>query len=226
MGLKDICLSARITGFVMNFPLYDGGASEKARRLIADGRLAAALEEYQRLAATGSAMAKCVLAYLHLRDLPGAPHDVEASKVLATAALSREPGYANFILSYAAHFENDPKRAIHLMAASYRANFVPAASALGLIFAAGYGVAKHPKEAETFFLRAIRSGHIPSTLVLCRFYKRGERGVVKRIFGQLLFPLAWLYLWISARFMIFSIRQFRHFHGNPLLMFNEKALKP
>ena len=51
MGLKDICLSARITGFVMNFPLYDGGVSEKARRLIADGRLAAALEEYQRLAA-------------------------------------------------------------------------------------------------------------------------------------------------------------------------------
>lgn len=48
----------------MNFPLYDGGVSQEARRLIADGRLAAALEEYQRLAATGSAIAKCVLAYL------------------------------------------------------------------------------------------------------------------------------------------------------------------
>ena len=226
MGLKDICLSARITGFVMNFPLYDGGVSEKARRLIADGRLAAALEEYQRLAATGSAMAKCVLAYLHLRDLPGAPHDVEASKVLATAALGREPGYANFILSYAAHFENDAKKAIHLMAASYRAKFVPATSALGLIFAAGYGVAKHPNEAETFFLRAIRSGHIPSTLVLCRFYKRGQRGFLKSIVGQLLFPFAWLYVWITARFMIFSIRQFRHFHMSALPMFNEKALRP
>jgi hypothetical protein len=118
MGLKDIVLSARTCGFVMNYPLYDGGVSEKARRLIAEGRVAAALAEYQRLAATGSAIAKCVLAYLHLRDFPGAPHDVEASKVLATAALSREPGYANFILSYAAHFENDAKRAVHLMAAS------------------------------------------------------------------------------------------------------------
>jgi hypothetical protein len=133
MGLKDIVLSARTTGFVMNYPLYDGGVSEKARRLIAEGRLAAALEEYRRLAATGSAIAKCVLAYLHLRDLPGAPHDVEASKVLATAARSREPGYANYILSYAAHFENDPKKAIDPMAASYRAHFVSAAGALALI---------------------------------------------------------------------------------------------
>jgi TPR repeat protein len=226
MGMRDIVLSARTTGFVMNYPLYDGGVSEKARRLIAEGRLAAALEEYQRLAATGSAIGKCVLAYLHLRDLPGAPHDVEASKVLATAALSQEPGYANYILSYAAHFENDAKEAIDRMAASYRAHFVPAAGALGLIFAAGYGVAKHPKEAETLFLRGIKSGHIPSTLMLCRFYMRGERGLGKTIFGHLVFPLAWLYLWISARFMIFSIRQFQHFHMSALPMFNEKALKP
>jgi len=209
----------------MNFPLYDGGVSQEARRLIADGRLAAALEEYQRLAATGSAMAKCILAYLHLRDLPGAPHDVEASKVLASAALSREPGYANYILSYAAHFENDPKKAIDLMAASYRAHFVPAASALALIFAAGYGVAKHPKEAETFFLRGIKSGHIPSTLLLCRFYRRGERGFAKGIFGQLLFPFAWLYVWITTRFMIFSIRAFQHFNVKVPPMFNERALR-
>lgn len=64
MSFENFILSARITGFVMNFPLYDGGVSQEARRLIADGRLAAALEEYQRLAATGSAIAKCVLAYL------------------------------------------------------------------------------------------------------------------------------------------------------------------
>jgi TPR repeat protein len=225
MSFENFILSARITGIVMNFPLYDGGASQEARRLIADGRLAAALEEYQRLAATGSAMAKCVLAYLHLRDLPGAPHDVEASKVLATAALSREPGYANFILSYAAHFENDPKKAIQLMAASYRAQFVPAATALALIFAAGYGVAKHPKEAETFFLRGIKSGHIPPTLLLCRFYRRGERGLAKGIVGHLLFPLAWLYVWITTRFMIFSIRAFQHANIKVPPMFNERALR-
>lgn len=225
MSFENFILSARITGIVMNFPLYDGGVSQKARRLIADGRLAAALEECQRLAATGSATAKCVLAYLHLRGLPGAPHNVEASKVLATAALSREPGYANFILSYVAYFENDSKKAIDLMAASYRAHFAPAASALALIFAAGYGVAKHPREAETFLLRAIRSGHIPSTVVLCRFYKRGQRGFLKSVLGQLLFPFAWLYVWITTRFMIFSIRTFRHVHVKVPPMFNERALR-
>jgi hypothetical protein len=100
MGLKEIVLSARTTVIVMNYPLYDGGVSERARRLIADGRLTEALIEYQRLAATGSALAKCVLAYLHLRDLPGAPRNVEAAKSLAVTALSREPGFANYVLSY------------------------------------------------------------------------------------------------------------------------------
>jgi TPR repeat protein len=225
MSFENFMLSVRVAGFVMNYPLYDGGVSQKARRLIADGRLTAALEEYRRLAATGSAIAKCVLAYLHLRDLPGAPHNVEASKVLATAALGREPGYANYILSYAAHLDNDPKKAIALMAASYRAHFMPAASALAMIFAAGYGVAKHPKEAETLFLRGIKSGHIPSTLLLCRFYRRGERGLPKSIFGQLLFPFAWLYVWITTRFMVFSIRAFQHFNLEVPPMFNERALR-
>jgi hypothetical protein len=41
MGLKDIVLSAQTTGLVMNYPLYDGGVSEKAHRLIAEGRAAA-----------------------------------------------------------------------------------------------------------------------------------------------------------------------------------------
>src|SRR5271168_3624423 len=95
MGLKDILLSARVTGNVMNFPLYDGGVSEKARRSIAAGKLSEALAEYHRLASMGSALAKCVLAYLSLRNLPGAPRNVEMAKEFANAALSREPGYAN-----------------------------------------------------------------------------------------------------------------------------------
>lgn len=212
-------------GIVMNFPLYDGGVSEKAHRLIADGRLREALAEYQRLAATGSALAKCVLAYLHLRDLPCAPRDVEAAKVLATTALSREPGYANYVLSYAANFEGDAKKAINLMSAAYMAHFMPAASALGLILAQGYGVSKHPKEAEIVFVRAIRAGHIPATFMLCRFYMQGQRGFAKRLLGLLFVPLALLYVWITTRFMIFSIHTFRHFNISIPPMFNERALR-
>jgi hypothetical protein len=225
MLLRDFILSARITGFVMNFPLYDGGVSEKARRLIADGRLAEALIEYRRLAATGSALAKCVLSYLHLRDLPGSPRNIEAAKSLAVEALSREPGYANYVLSYVAAFENDPKKAISLMTASYMARFLPAASALGLILAQGYGVSRHPKEAEIFLLRAIKAGHIPATFILCRFYMQGQRGHGKWILGLSLIPFAWLYVWITTRFMIFSIRAFRHFNVNVPPMFNERALR-
>jgi hypothetical protein len=122
-------------GIVMNFPLYDCGVSEKARRLIAAGKLA----EYHRLATMGSAPAKCVLAYLSLRNLPGAPRNLDAAKVFANAALSREPGYANYVLSYAASYEKDVKRAIDRMVDSHRAKFIPASTALALINAQGWG---------------------------------------------------------------------------------------
>jgi hypothetical protein len=144
---------------------------------------------------------------------------------IARVALSREPGFANYVLSYAAAFENDAKKAINLMTAAYMAHFVPAASALGLILSQGWGVSKHPKEAEIFFLRAVKAGHIPATLLLCRFYMQGKRGEVKRILNVTLFPFAWLYVWITTRFMIFSIRAFRHFNVNVPPTFNEKALK-
>jgi hypothetical protein len=226
MGLKDIVLSARVTGIVMNYPLYDYDVSESARRSIAAGKLSEALAEYHRLAATGSARAKCVLAYLSLRNLPGAPRDVETAKQFANAAVGREPGYANYVLSYVASFEKRPKDAINRMVDSYKSKFIPAASALGLIMAQGYGVAKHPKEAETFFLRAISAGHIPAPLLLCRFYVRGGRGFAKRVLGAVLLPFAWLYVWIATRFLIFSVRTFRHFNVEVPPMFNEKALKP
>jgi len=152
--LGDLILSARIAGVVMNFPLYDGGVSEKARRLIADGRLDDALEEYRRLAELGSGLAKCVLAYLSLRDLPRTPRDVTGAKILANAALNSEPGYANYVLAYVAAFEKNAPKAIDLMCKSHKAKFIPAASALGLILGQGYGTSKDPKKAETFLLRA------------------------------------------------------------------------
>lgn len=226
MGLKDIVLSARVTGIVMNYPLYDYGVSERARRSIAAGKLSEALAEYHRLAEAGSARAKCVLAYLSLRNLPGAPRNVETAKAFANAALSREPGYANYVLSYVAGFEKRPKDAINRMVDSYKANFIPAASALGLIMAQGYGVTKHPKEAETFFLRAISAGHIPAPMLLCRFYMRGSRGFVKRVLGAVFFPFAFMYVWVATRFCIFSMRTFRHFNVEVPPMFNEKGLKP
>lgn len=225
MDVKGFILSARILGVVMNYPLYDGNVSDKARRLIAGGKLDEALAEYRRLAELGSGLAKCVLAYLHLRDLPHSPRNVEAAKALANSALGSEPGYANYILAYAAAFEGNAGKAIDLMCLSHNAHFTPAASALGLILGQGYGSSKRPREAEIFFWRAIHSRHIPAPMLLCRFYMRGDCGHTKRILGLLVFPLAFLYVWICTRFLIFSIYAFRHFNTRVPPMFNERALR-
>lgn len=225
MSVRDLVQSARIAGIVMNFPLYDGHVSARARQLIADGRLSEALAEFHQLASMGSNLAKCVLAYLSLLDLPGVPRNIETAKALASAALGAEPGYANYVLAYAATYEKDATNSARLMYRAYKAGFVPAASAVGLILGQGYGVAKDFKKAEQCFLHAIAMRHIPAPMLLCRFYTLGRRGALKQILGILLFPFAFLYAGIVTRFLIFSVYSFRHFRSNALPMFNERALR-
>ena len=225
MAARDLICSARIAGIVMNFPLYDGNVSPRARQYIADGKLSEALAEYQRLASMGSNLAKCILAYLNLRDLAGLPRNIESAKSLANAAVAGEPGYANYVLAYAATYEKASEASVRFMALSYKAGFMPAASALGLILSQGYGVEKDSFKAEQYFLRAIIMGHVPAPMLLCRFYTLGRRGFFKQIAGISLFPTAFLYAGIATRFLIFSIHCFRHFRSTTPPMFNEEALK-
>src|ERR1700743_121120 len=208
----------------MNFPLYNAHVSSKVRELIADGRLSEAVADLSRLASMGSNLAKCVLAYLSLRNIPDLPQHIEKAKALGNAALGSEPGYANYVLAYAASYEKDAPTSARLMYSSYKAGFVPAASALGLLLAQGYGAAKDYKKAEGYFLRAVAMKHIPAPMLLCRFYTLGRRGVLKQILGILLFPCAFLYAVIMTRFLIFSVYSFRHIRSNRP-MFNAEAIK-
>jgi hypothetical protein len=223
MSVRDLILSAKIVGRVMNYPLYDGHVCEKARALIAAGKLDEAVAEYQRLADLGSGIAKCILAYLCLYDLPGIPRSIEAANRLAATAISTEPGYANYILSTAAILEKNARKAIDLMIASSKAHFIPSFSALGLMFSLGYGGKIYPKNAELLFWRAILAGYHPAPMLLCRFYLRGQRGFIKAILGLLFLPLSMIYAWVTFRFTIFSVYSFRYFPRSAPPMFNEPA---
>jgi len=223
MAVKDLFLSARIAGRVMNYPLYDGDVSEKARQSIASGNLIVALDEYRRLADLGSGRARCILAYLYLRDVPSMPRDLSASRKLADSAIPSEPGYAKYVLSIAALYAKEWDRSVKLMQESDVAEFPPAASAMGLIFRQGVTVPQNPALAEKMFLRAIALGHIPAEVLMCRLYMDGSRGFAKRAVGWIAFPFLWLRLWVLTRFLIFSIRTFRHFNITQPPMFNQMA---
>jgi hypothetical protein len=119
-------------------------------------------------------------------------------------------------------YEKDATTGVRLMYQSYKAAFIPATSALGLILGQGYGVSKDFKKAEQFFLRALAMGHIPAPMLLCRFYTLGKRGVFKQIVGILFFTIAGLYAGIMTRFFIFPVYSFRHFRSNVPPMFNER----
>jgi len=225
MALKDLIVSARVTGIVMNYPLYDCGVSNLARDLIADGKVLAAIAEYRRLADLGSGGARCVLAYLYVRGAPTIPPDLAAAEQLAAAAVSTEPGYANYILSITAMLSGGHLQSVKYMIKAVKAGFPPALSAMAQISNQGMGIRRNLKSAEHYFFRAMERGHIPAAYLLCRFYMLGEAGNLKKLLGLVGCPFAWLRLWITTRFMIFSVRSFRHFNIKQPPMFNENALR-
>ncbi|MFO1466948.1 MAG: hypothetical protein U1F35_11040 [Steroidobacteraceae bacterium] len=218
-------MSFIISGTVLNYPIYDGNVSPQARILLSEGKVNAAIAEYRRLASLGSAMARCVLAYLELRGLPNTDVNLAEAKRLASEALGSEPGFANYILANVAMEERDFSKLLRLMYQSSVGGFVPAYAALAMLFNQGVTVPPDPAFAEKMFKRAIGQGHVPSSYLLYRLYQTGRLGTWKKVMGALMVPFSWIFLWLRTRTDLFSVKVFRHFSRRDPPMFNPHGIK-
>jgi hypothetical protein len=208
---NDRQLSALIYPRVLNQPLYDGGCSQKARALLADGNVANAIDEWRRLADLGSGDARCVLAYIHFRGAPTIVPDLHEARRLANAAAATSRGYANYLLGCFALSERDVNRAASYFKVSYEANFVPVLTALAWIrFRHNTLTGKSQKSAERLALLAVDAGHLPARAVLARIYLSGQLGLLRRSYGALVFPWALIGNFIGARRNIFSVHCFHY----------------
>jgi TPR repeat protein len=201
--------SARVLGYVLNFPLYDGECSPAARELLAVGNIAGAIAEWRRLADLGSGRARCVLAYLALKGTQSMPPDLEEARRLATSALSGERGYANYVLGCIALNEKQVASVAQYLGESYRAGFMPAATLLASLTLESRQLSEKAKSGAVNLLQlASAAGHRPAQVILCRSYLRGRVGLAKRFLGMCLFPFAMTRLVLSLKYRAFSVNSF------------------
>jgi TPR repeat protein len=202
-------------------PLYDGGVSPEARRLLASGNVPGAFEIYHRLADLGSGKARCIIAYAHLLGGCVAPKNIEEARRIALSAATSEPGFSNYILGCIAMLESRWESSFEYFNLSRKAGFLPALCTAAKLSAQLYRTsARNLVHSETAFIQAIRSGYIPAFLDLASFYISGSQGFLKRLMGFLFFPFAVGAMYLGFRFAIFSPHIF-YYHPSIPGLFKE-----
>jgi TPR repeat protein len=222
---KDTRVSARVYGHVLNSPLYDADCSEAAREYLAAGDVAGAIADWQRLANLGSARARCVLAYLHLRGSPSIPADLDEAKRIASSAITGERGYANYLLGCFALKEGQVATAVNYLGESHKAGFPPALTAMALLMIGGPDTStERCEKAVAMFQRAMAAGHLPAGLRLIQLYRSGKLGFSKRVLGNLWFPAAFIRFLLASRYHIFAMRCFQYVANTRYPLFNEESI--
>ena len=179
--------------------------------MLAHGDVDAAMQEYDRLAKLGSGIARCIVAYAYLVGSSLTPRDPDAAKRIALSAASSEPGYSNYILGFVALAEGSYASSFAHFIASRKVGFLPAYSASALLHSNLYSAAERDRKlSEKLFIRAIRVGHVHAYMLLAVFYLKGNRGLIKRIAGIVLYPIALIAFYFAWRFSIFSMSTFTY----------------
>lgn len=204
-------LSIRAFYKVLNQPLFDGDCSQKARELLAAGKIESAIEEWSRLADLGSGNARCVLAYIYFRGTPTLPPDLIKARTFANAATPTSRGYANYLLGCFALAEGDVAQAVRHLKISHEAGFIPGLTLLAWIrFRHGVIKTENQRTAETLALLAIKAGHVPARALLARIQCSGQLGAIKRFHGTFSMPWCLLQGFFSMRSNVFSVKCFHY----------------
>jgi hypothetical protein len=222
---KESRQSARVMGHVLNFPLYDGNCSPAARAMLANGDVDGAIAEWRRLADLGSGKARCVLAFVALNGTPSSEPDLEAARQLASSALTGERGYANYLLGCIALQEKQGSAVVgQYLAESYKSGFLPGAALLASLMIGTRGGPKKSRDlARNILIKAASAGYKPARLALCGWYVRGRFGLVHRVLGLAMMPIAILQAVWAAKYHGFSVASFRYFIRSKIPLFADES---
>jgi TPR repeat protein len=203
----------------VNYPLYVPEPLDPIIEMLRSGQVSSVITEVTRLAALGSAPARAVLAYLHLCGAIDTVN-LDMAESLAQQAAAGNSAYAQYVLAWI-YFKRANPKALTLMAQSaVEGRFLPAQLDLGR-WAQGGLSPRGPNfaAAEDAFQHAHNRGHVLGLLFLARLYLRGRRGLLKRMLGAALFPVALLRAgWQMARDP-YSVRIFTFSPHRPLPFF-------
>lgn len=191
----------------LNGPLY---IPPQGRELIsilhADGP-SCLVEELQRRSSLGSPWASAALGYLSL--MPGVEGKRNTARAIQLCKSHAEAGdpYSLFVFAWAKFWEGDHDAALEAMTKSAVRHFPPAALDLTTLVWEG-SKRSDPSRALRMLRYADLTHHKAALIWRCRLYRSGSFGLLRRILGYGLTPIAKLRYRIALLFDPFSPRVF------------------
>jgi hypothetical protein len=192
-----------------NGPLYVPDEGRFVLNLLESDGPSGFLGELERLSTLGSPWASAILGYLALMPGPDGKRDTERAVELCKNHAHAGDSYAQFVYAWACLFAGDGTLAYESMKKAMLSRFPPATMDFTNFVWNGWGTKEpYPKHALRALRHADRVGHRAALQWRCFFYKSGRVGFVRRPFGYLLAPIAWLRYFLALWRDPFSCRVF------------------
>lgn len=169
-------------------PLYIPPQGRHLLGLLAFGETKSLTNELYRLSSLGSPWASALLGWLCLIPDRGGVRQVERAIGLCRAHAYAGDPYSCYVLAWAWVCVGRKEEAFPMMERAAAAGFPPAS--VDLITFLWPNLEESPQLAAELLGRADRSGHMAAMLWRCRLYKTGNLGIVRRMLGHLMMPVA------------------------------------
>ncbi|HZF29527.1 MAG TPA: hypothetical protein VE907_10440 [Gammaproteobacteria bacterium] len=208
----------------LNYALFVPPQLASIRSALHRGEPSQMIAEASRLAALGSGDAKALLGYLELRAAVTGQSRYDRAEVLSQEAFRQGNAFGEYVLGWVRFEQGRPVDALAHLVASGKQMFLPAIVDVGRFMVSGIGVKEaDPIAAEKMFLLAHRLGHRVALPYILRIYRRGKRGVWRRLLGFVALPFALARLGAYTWLQPFSEKAFVHAKDARRPLFNVSA---
>src|SRR5437016_6378574 len=196
----------------LNGLLYVPKEARYVLKFLETGGPSRLISEWGRLWTLGSPWASAMLGYIGLIPGPDGTRNTGRAVELCKAHADAGDSYAQFVLAWALIYKGEHNLAIAAMKKAAQSRFPPATIDFVTFIWNGLGTKdRYPSTALKLLKLAEQANHKSALIWRCMFYRSGQFGVVRRLFGYLFTPFARLRyvlaLWIdpfSCRVFVFQ----------------------
>ena len=202
--------AGRVYRRVINYPFFMPDLGAAITQLLVAGELGRFVHELQRLAALGSRPAAAFLAFLYLKGAAGEPPNAERAEALCSSIARDGEPYAQYVMAWICRATARDIEAMNwLRKSGAKGLFLPAIVDVGRFMVGGIGIESPDARAALAVLwDAHKLGHRMALVYISEIFRRGFLGAIGRIFGVLLFPIAFTRATLFARRWPLSERAF------------------
>lgn len=162
---------------------------EKIQKKHFAGDIRTAFEMCKECAEHGNAKCMRFLAWYYYKG-QAVEEDLNVAEHWFTKALLQGDLESSYGLGAVAYARADYTKAFKYFEDAYRHGFEPATYRLGLMYSHGLGVTKDHKKAYAYFVEGAKAGSVHSLRAKAALLMEGEKGILGRLLGAGLVPIA------------------------------------